>query len=254
MGAECVEQSTSKTRVVTHPRRTLGRSWHRHLQLHLPLKSLASPSHRRRLAYSSSGRAVLWVGFLACESARVRAWPPIASRPRPFHFTVRQLNCTRVLLSHPAADLRLFYFFSLFTLPPRATSDPRTTTATHRHNLPNPLLHNGSAQLILPARAVLCPYAGPLIDHQRASTLEHPTSRPSPTVSDDSSSYHFKRFCCNAELIREELKASVTFPPGRKVLTCASTSPTTPRPCVRCLAKRRGSAITGLRSCESGIL
>jgi hypothetical protein len=142
VGAECVEQSTSKTRVVTHPRRTLDRSWHRYLQLHLPLKSLASPSPRRRLAYSSSGRAVLWVGFLACESARVRAWPPIASRPRPFHFTVRQLNCTQVLRSHPAADLRLFFFFfsSLFTLPPHATSDPRTTTATNRHKLAKPSL------------------------------------------------------------------------------------------------------------------
>jgi hypothetical protein len=119
---------------------------------------------------------------------------------------------------------------------------------------PQPL-HNGPAQLIPPARAVLCPHAGPLIDHQRASSLEHPSSRPSPpTVSDDSSSYHLKPLCCNAGLIREELKASATFPSGRKVLTCASTSPTTPRPRVRYLAKRRGSAITGLRSCESGIL
>lgn len=195
-----------------------------YLQKHLPLKIscltfASSPTCLQQQRACSLG---------GLFSLRKCPRPRLASHSLPpahAHFTLlpsSQLNCTRDLLSHPAADLRLF-FFSLFTLPPRATSEPRTTTAFHRHNLPNPPLHNGSAQLILPARAVLCPYAGPLIEHQRASTLNQSTSRPSPTVSDDSSSYHPKRFCCNAGLIREELKASATFPPGRKVLTCAST-------------------------------
>ena len=175
---------------MTHPRRTLDRSWHRYLQLHLPLKSLASPSPRRRLAYSSSGRAVLWVGFLACESARVRAWPPIVARPRS-HFTLPscQLNCTtRATCRRPPS---LFFFSSLIH-----TSSAHYPRPAHHHcnppsYSPQPS-HNGPAQLILPARAVLCPYAGPLIDHQRASTLEQPISRPSLTVSNDSSSYHPK--------------------------------------------------------------
>ena len=183
--------------------------------------------------------------------------PRLASGPAHAHFTLPpSANSTarESNLSRPAADLRLFFLFSLFTHTFRPLPPTRARPLQSTAPLSTTLLHNGPAQLILPARAVLCPHAGPLIDHQRASTFEHPSSRPSPTVSDDSSSYHLKPLCCNAGLIREELKASATFPPGRKVLTCASTSPTTPRPCVRCLAKRRGSAITGLRSCESGIL
>lgn len=163
-------------------------------------------------AAAASGRA-LWVGFLACESARVRAWPPIASRPRPrpLHtLPCCQLNCTRDLLF---ASCRRPPSLLLFTIH---TSSARCLRPAHHYcnppSQPAKPLHNGSAQLILPARAVLCPYAGPLIDHQRASTLEHPTSRPIPTVGDDSTSYHLKRFCCNAELIREELKASCDFP------------------------------------------
>jgi len=115
-------------------------------------------------------------------------------------------------------------------------------------------LHNGSAQLIHPARAVLCAYAGPLIEHQRTSTQEQFSSRPSLTVSDDSSYFHIDSLFYNAGLIREELRASATFPPVRKVLTCASTSPTTGRPSVCFLAWRRRIVITGLQSCESSIL
>lgn len=182
--------------------------------------------------------------------------PSSPSRPRPFHFTTvlpTQLHARPALASCRRPPSLLLLLFTIHTSSARCLR-PADHSCNPPSNLPNPLLHNGSAQLILPARAVLCPYAGPLIDHQRASTLDQPTSLPSPTVSDDSSSYLLKRFCCNAALIREELKASATFPPGRKVLTCASTRPSTRRPCVRCLAKRRGSAITGLRSCESGIL
>ena len=119
---------TRKTRVVAHPRRTLDRCVRGQLQLHLTLNScltFASSPTCLQQQTAASGRALLWVGFLACESARVRAWPQ--SRPRPFHFTVRQLNCTRDLLEQPAADLRLF-FFSLFTHPPRSTSRPLQST------------------------------------------------------------------------------------------------------------------------------
>lgn len=181
--------------------------------------------------------------------------PGLRTRPRPFHFTsVCQLNCTGeqplATCRRPPSLLPLFTYSHTHSALSIRPAPDYCNPPSHSPQTS----YNGPAQLILPARAVLCPYAGPLIDHQRASTLEHPSSRPSPTVSDNSSSYNDIPLCCNAGLIREELKASATFPPGRKVLTCASTSPTTPRPCVRCLAKRRGSVITGLRSCESGIL
>jgi len=111
--------------------------------------------------------------------------------PAHAHFTLPSANSTALAsCSTNLPPTSVSSSFHLFTQPPRSASDPRTPTAIHRPTLHNPPLHNGSAQLILPARAVLCPYAGPLIDHQRASTLEQPTSRPSPTVSDDSSSYH----------------------------------------------------------------
>lgn len=198
------------------------------------------------LAYNSSGRA-LWVGFLACESARIRAWPQ--DPPTPISLYLRlptQLHgraTSRDLPPTSVSSSSFHYSHTHSALSLRPAPD-HCNPPSHSPQLS----YNGSAQLILPARAVLCPHAGPLIDHQRASTLEHPTLRPSPTVSDDSSSYNDNPLCCNAGLIREELKASATFPHGRKVLTCASTSPTTPRLRVRCLAKRRGSAITGLRS------
>jgi len=162
-----------------------------------------------------------------------------------------QLHTT---LDQPAADLRLFFPSLFYPLRSPTFSRPANDHCNQPPNSPQPL-HNGPAQLIPPARAVLCPHAGPLIQDQRASNLEQPSSRPTPTVSDDSSSYHKTPIlCCNAGLIREELKASATFPPARKVLTCASTPPTTHPPCVRFWAKRLGSVITGLRSCESGIL
>jgi hypothetical protein len=244
-----------KTRVAAHPRRTLDREVHRQLQLHLPVfQSLLDLRFVFDWTCLQQQRACSLGGLF---SLRKCPHPRLASGPAHAHFTLPpSANSTarESNLSRPAADLRLFFLFSLFThtFPP-SSSDPRSTNCNPPTHSPQ-LSYNGSAQLILPARAVLCPHAGPLIDHQRASTFEHPSSRPSPTVSDDSSSYHLKPLCCNAGLIREELKASATFPPGRKVLTCAPTSPTTPRLCVRCLVKRRGSAITGLRSCESGIL
>lgn len=124
---------------------------------------------------------------------------PISLYPPPtqLHASLASASCRR-----PPSLL----LFTIHTSSARAPSDPRATTATHRHNLPNPPLHNGSAQLILPARAVLCPYAGPLIDHQRASTLEQANSRPSPTVSDGSSSYSLKTLLlqCRADSRRAQ--------------------------------------------------
>jgi hypothetical protein len=116
--------------------------------------------------------------------------------------------------------------------------------------------YNGSAHLKLPARAVLCAFAGPLIKDHGANTHTY----HQPTLESDCLSQQFllprqsSVATCNAGLILKALRASATFPPARKVLTCASTSPPTDRSYLRFLARRSRGLITGLQSCESYIL
>lgn len=133
-------------------------------QVPIPFAACARCLDLCSVAYclSSSSRAL--GGLLACESqpqVPARLWP----RP-PAHADFTLLpNCT------PARPPRSDSSSTFHTTPPTALPP----TNDHQiDRLPPKPAHNGPAQLILPARAVLCAYSGPLIEDQRASTHEHP--------------------------------------------------------------------------------
>ena len=85
------------------------------------------------LAYNSSGRA-LWVGFLACESARIRAWPQ--DPPTPISLYLRlptQLHgrATSRDLPPTSVSSSSFHYSRTHSRPlPPTRARP---TAIHRH-------------------------------------------------------------------------------------------------------------------------
>lgn len=125
---------------MAHPRRTLDREVHRHLQLYLPLfKFLLDLRFVVDWTCLQQQRACSLGGLF---SLRKCPHPRLASGPAHAHFTLPpSANSTarESNLSQPAADLRLFFLFSLIhTHIPPSPSDPRPTTAIHRHTLHKP--------------------------------------------------------------------------------------------------------------------
>lgn len=128
---------------LAHPLRTLDRLMRRQLQLHPPLEKncltfASSPTcclqHRR--ACSLGGLFSL----RKCPRPRLASHSLSLPPTLAFHFTVlpTQLHYSSHLPPTSVSSSSSSPSLHPFTLLPRTTPDPRTTTATHRHTLHNP--------------------------------------------------------------------------------------------------------------------